>query len=293
MDRISGYIKDLRPGVQTRKTCYILDIPGNETYEVYYESNYASLKYGMATPTGTFIHKYPNRFHRDMAILELDKLYSESSVKKASKQIEKALKPNEAIVISDGAWLKNVCASAVWYIDATSAIKMTEGIIPTEQDQAVLIAEIRGATNAFQLCMAKGKKKIRYYYDNTSILNVFRNRKTEYIEEVKQYKELLEEMDRNGYQVTFIELHPKTGEDRIDDNKALLFFHNSCDAECRSMTDIFKKDYKSYAGVDEKEGKSYSTIKSEFKPKGKPGQSSGKGYQSNQRTGNNKTGKRF
>jgi hypothetical protein len=290
---VENYITGLRPGISPRKYCYILDIPGNESYEVYYDSAYPSLKYGQATPTGSFIHKYINRFHRDMAILELDKLYSESSAKKASKQIEKQLKPHEAVIISDGAWLKNTCTSAFWFIDATSAIKFTEGVLPSEPDQAVLIAEIRGATNALQLCYAKGKKKIRYYYDNTSILNVFRNRKTEYIAEVKEYKELLEKLNNEGYQVTFIELHPKTGEDRIDDNKALLFFHNSCDAECRTMADIFKKDYKSFASVDDKQGKTYSAVKEEFKPKGKPGQSSGKGYQNNSRNGNNKFGKRI
>lgn len=76
----------------------------------------------------------------------------------------------EAIIISDGAWLKEQCSSSVWYLDNVSAINLTEGIVPSDTEQAVLIAELRGAINALQLCYVKKKKKITYYYDNTSIL---------------------------------------------------------------------------------------------------------------------------
>lgn len=255
--------------ILTRKTCYILDIPGNETYEVYYDSAYPSIHYGKATPQGMFIHKYENRFHRDMAMIALDKFYSEQSGREAGEYTKKKFAQNEAVIITDGAWMKNTCSSAYYYIDNTSVIKMVEGVIPSEPDQAVLISEINAAYNALSMCIARKKTKIKYYYDNTSILNVFRNRKMEYVEEVKRYKELLETMSTTGFNVLFIELHPKTDEEKDTLNKALVFFHNSCDAECRLMSDVMKKDYKSFIDSDVK-GVSYSEFKASVKPKGQP-----------------------
>ena len=281
----------VNPGVNPRYTCYILDNPANESYEVYYETNYPARVYGQSTPTGCFVHKYKNRFHRDMAIMELDELYSSTSKKGATKFVKREYKQNECVIISDGAWMRDVCSSAIVYIDCESLITMTEGKLPSEADQAVLISELRAATNALQLAKAKGKKIITYYYDNTSILNCFRNRKTEYIEEVKAYKDLLEELDKLGYQVTFREVHPKSGEDRSDDNQAILFFHNRCDAECRTMSEMFRRDYASYAAAgNNSDSKTFKQVKEEFKPKGKPGQSSGKGnysgYNNNNRNNN-------
>ena len=270
-------------GIIERKTCYILDMPGNETYEVYFDSNMPMLKYGKATPNGSFVHKYPNRFHRDMAILTLDKLYSESSKKAASKKIRQELKDNEAVIISDGAWMREVCSNAFWYLDNESAVKFTEGHLPTEVDQAVLISEIKGATNALRYCMMMEKKKIHYYYDNTSIVNIFRNRKQEYIEEVKTYKDLLEKMDKEGYSVEFIELHPKTDKEHAEDNLALMYFHNSCDSECRIMCDIFKKNYRDNAIQDGNTGKTYKQVKQEFAKK----------PTNNSKNGKNKYGRRF
>lgn len=266
------YLGGYPPKLLTRKTCYILDLPGNETYEVYYDSAYPSLTYGKATPVGSMVHKYINRFHRDMAILELDALYSDSSNKKAGVFTEKEFKQNEAIVVSDGAWMKEKSASACYYLDAESVIHLVEGRLPSEVDQAVLISEIKAAYNALGLCYARKKKNITYYYDNTSILNIFRNRKTEYIEEVKQYKDLCEMMLAEGYSVNFVEIHPKTGEDRSDTNKALMFFHNRCDDYCRDMCDLVKKDYKSYTQNANKDGKTYKQVKETFKPKGRPKQ---------------------
>lgn len=298
VDMAWAFYKDrggvVNPGISTRKTCYILDSPADEHYEVYYDTNYPALKYGKTTPNGMFIHKCKDRFHRDMKIMELDKMYQEESAQRANKMTKKQLGINEAIIVSDGCFMKNVCASAYYYMDSVSLIKMSQGIIPTEPDQAVLISEISGATSALQMCYMKGKRKVTYYYDNTSILNVLRNRKTEYIAEVVIYKQLLEEMDRSGFQVTFVELHPKTGEDRENTNKALMFFHNYCDKECQDMTRIFGKDYRSIAIGDDSEGKSYQQVKKDFVPKGRPGQSNGsKGVVNNQRNGNNKYGKRF
>lgn len=269
------YLGDVAPKILTRKTCYIMDLPGNETYEVYYDSNYPSLTYGKATPVGSLIHKYPNRFHRDMAILALDELYSNSSNKVAGKLTAKEFAQNEAIVVSDGAWMREVTSSSCYYLDAESVIHLTEGRLPSDSNQAVLIAEIKAAYNALGMCYARGKKKVTYYYDNTSILNIFRNRKMEYLEEIKAYKDLCEKMLLDGYSINFVEIHPKTGEDRDETNKALMFFHNRCDDDCRDMCDLVKKDYKSFTQSGSKEGKTYKEVKEEFKPKGKPRQGQG------------------
>lgn len=253
-------MQQLLPGIQTRKSCFILDNPGNETYEVYYDPAYPSQHYGKATPQGCFIHKYPNRFQRDMAILNLDNIYTNSSAKAAAKSTAAKLKRNEAIIVSDGAWMKDTSSFAFFYMDDTSVVKQVEGCAPSDPDQAVLISEINGAYRALSMCKQRGKKHITYYYDNTSIVNVFRNRKTEYIEEVERYKGLCIDMDALGYDITFVELHPKTGETRALDNRALQYFHNVCDAECRSMADICRKEYKAYANTDDKRGNTYRDL---------------------------------
>lgn len=266
-DWFNQRVEPINFGIQTCKKCYILDNPGNETYEVYCDSNYPSIKYGKATPQGCFVHVYSNRFHRDMAILELDDLYANSSNKQAGKLTAKKFGEREAIIISDGAWMKEQSAFSYFYLDAESVVHCTEGTIPSEPDQAVLISEINGAYWALKRCMERGKGEITYYYDNTSILNIFKNRKTEYITEVKRYKDLLEKMHNLNYKITFVELHPKTGETRDTDNKALQFFHNRCDAACREMADICKKDYRAFTTNGSKEGKTLSTLHQESKPK--------------------------
>lgn len=262
--------------------CWILDNPANESYEVYNVSAYPSLKYGKATPTGMFVHRYQNRFYRDMAILELDDLYSNQSSKQAGKLVSEPMKGSEAIIISDGAWMKNSCSSAFIYIDNTTVVRQTVGHLPSEVDQGVLISEIVGATEALRYCMAKNKKRIKYYYDNTSILNVFKNRKTEYISEIKEYKDLLQKMDEDAYQVEFIELHPKTDENRDKENKALMFFHNMCDRDCREMTDIYTKDYKTFANDPSVHGQSFKKVKETLNKQN-----------NNKKNGNNKYGRRF
>lgn len=278
----------------TRKTCYILDSPAEEHYEVYYDPSFPAMKYGKVTPNGMFIHKYKDRFYRDMKIMELDKLYEESSKAAASEMSKREFGANEAIVISDGCFMQNVCASSYYYIDSATLMKFTQGIIPSEPDQAVLISEIAGATAALQMCRTRSKKKITYYYDNTSIINVLRNRKTEYIQEVVEYKNLLKNLDVNGYEVKFIELHPKTGDNREEANKALMFFHNYCDKECQDMARIFSRDYRSIAMNDTSDGKTLKQVQKEFAPKGKPGNGSGQcRVQNNSKNGNNKYGRKF
>lgn len=280
------FMDTVNPAIITKKRCYILDNPAAETYEVYYDAGYPSAKYGKATPNGMFIHKCDNRFHRDMRIMEFDKLYAESSKKRASEMIDAEMGADEAIIVSDGSWMKETCASAFYYLDNTSIVKLAYAALPTEPEQAVLIAEINGATHALRYCMMAGKKKITYYYDNTSIVNIFRNRKTEYIEEVKAYKSLVEKMDQEGYEITFVELHPKTGDDRATANAGLMFFHNYCDKECRELSDIFKKSYKAIAssGDGKNSGKSYKQVKSDFQKKGP---------KNNGKNGNNRYQKRI
>lgn len=268
LDRYLDINKDYLPGVYPTRKCYILNNPANETYEVYYASNYPAEKYGKSTPQGMCVHMYPNRFHRDMAIIALDKLYSNSSNKEAGKLTARTFEPNEAIIISDGAYMKNSCASSVVYLDKSSVIKCTKGFLPSDEDQAVLVSEVTGAIIALKMCLLNKKKKITYYYDNTSIVNVFKNKKTEYLSEIKEYKELLKEMDSKGFKINFIELHPKTGDNRDNENKALMFFHNNCDSECRIMCDIFKKDYKSFTTTNYQESESYKDI-SAYIPKNK------------------------
>ena len=255
------------PEVVTRKSCYILNNPAAETYEVYYESSYPTEVYGKATPNGMNITKYENRFHRDMAIMQLDKMYSTNSAKRIGKLLNKPMESDEAIIISDGCLIRNVCACSCYYIDDSTLSKFTQALTPSSKEQGVLIAEIKGATNALLLCKLNGKKRITYYYDNTSILNIFRNKRMEYVSEISAYKKLLEEMHREGSSITFIELHPKNQPEGTEINKALAFFHNNCDKECRDMANIYVRDYKDIALSNEGQGKTYRDTRRQFKPK--------------------------
>lgn len=249
----------LRPGVIPTKSCYILDDPANETYEVYSDPTFSKVKYGKTTPDGMLVHKYKNRFHRDLAILELDHLYSEQSSRHAGKLVVRGYADDEAIVISDGCWLKNSCAMSFVYLDNGNVVQFTRGFTPSDQEQGVLIAEIVGAREAIQYAASQGKKRITYYYDNVSILNVFRNKSTEYLREVTEYKQMLEELNSQDVEVLFVDIHPKTDNNRQDENRALMLFHNMCDSNCRRMSDLYKKDYRAIASNGGKNEDSMST----------------------------------
>lgn len=123
-------------GCMPRFGCYILDSPSIEKYEVYYDSNYPKMQYGLATPKGCAIHKYKDRFHRDMAILELDILYSQASKIRAREFTKMELKPNEAIIVSDGAYLKNACLCAIFYIAADQIMKLSVGFLASDETQS-------------------------------------------------------------------------------------------------------------------------------------------------------------
>lgn len=284
---------DLYPGVVPKKVCYVLDDPGNETYEVYYDVNFPKAKYGKTTPNGMFIHRYANRFHRDMFILEIDAYYSNSSSKQAGKLVSKGYDVDEAIIISDGCWLRNSCASSFVYLDKTDVVSQTRGFLPSEPEQSVLIAEIVAAMDAIRYAVNRDKKNITLYYDNSSIINVFRNRRMEYLPEIVEYKQLLTSLSDTSISLTFTDIHPKSGENREEENKALMYFHNMCDRSCREMTEVFKKDYRSIASNGSKVGDSVTGVVNKFKPKGKPGTPTGRMPKSNVRTGNNKSGRRF
>lgn len=97
-------------------------------------------------------------------------------------------------------------------------------------------SDINGAYWALKKCMERAKAEITYYL---------------------------------GYKINFVELHPKTGETRDTDNKALQFFHNRCDAACRDMADICRKDYKAFTTNGSKDGKTLAKLQEESKPKPK------------------------
>lgn len=239
---------------------YILEDPAAEVYEVYSDSSYVVHKYGKPVPVGLNVHKCANRFYRDMMILALDEYYSKSSKKQARELANKSLGDNEAIVVSDGAWLNNIAANSYYYLDDSTTIHFSEGTLPSDVKQGVVLAEVKGAYNALSLCYARCKMDIKYYYDNPNILNVLKSNKFKYIKEVQEYKRLLHNMHADGYSIEFIELHPKTGAERSNLNKALMYFHNSCDSSCEAIADICKRDYKKVASNNKQEGKTSSEI---------------------------------
>ena len=170
------------------------------------------------------------------------------------------------------------------YLDNTSVVKNVEGMIPSDSEQAVLIAELMGAYNALMQCYMRKKTKITYYYDNTNIMGVFRSNRLVKIPEIIRYKELLTKLYNEGYNVTFVEIHPKTGENRSEENKALMFFHYQCDFACREIADIFKKDYKAFATSGNREGIPYSQINDTMnRKKGNKPNSKWKGQGNSQR----------
>ena len=250
----------LMPGKVTRKSCYVLDNPGIEKYEVYYDPNYPAQKYGKCSPQGTTVRQYTDRFKRDVAIMQLDKKYANASSKLATKLAAQKLSENQAIIISDGALISDNASCAFYYIDNQSVIKSAECCLPSNRDQGVVIAEINGAHRALQTCFSRRKTDITYYYDNLAIVTVFCGKKNQDLPEVRRYKKLCEKMDSMGYRINFVEIHPKTGEHREEENKALMFFHNSCDRECRDMADLFRKDYQAHAVAGNRDGRSYGDV---------------------------------
>lgn len=251
----------LMPGLVTRKTCYILDNPGIEKYEVYYDPYYPAQHYGKCSPQGTTVRQYKDRFHRDIAILDLDSKYAKASAKSASNMASKELSEDQAIIVSDGALIHRNASFAFYYMDCESVVKSAECMLPSSKEQGVIIAEINGAYRALSMCFNRRKTDITYYYDNTSIVSAITSKRTDSIPEVKRYKKLLDKMYQLGYKINFVEIHPKRGTTRDDENKALVYFHNSCDAECKTMADLFHRDYRGHAAEGNKYGSYYGQMK--------------------------------
>ena len=260
-------------GVKPSRVCYILDNPVLECITPYYNSASVLQMYGVSTPRGCFIHKYPNRFIRDMAILKMNKKYTTAS-KRDLKLLSKDLKPNQAIIVSDGAFLKNISANSMFYIDDKSIISMQEATIPSIPEQSVLISEIKGAINALSMCVAKNKRDIIYYYDNTSIVNCFNNKKLEYIDEVKDFKELIRALASSNCNVYFKEVHPKNIQDDEENDDELLaerkgikYFHNLCDDRCTEAAQIFNRGYKELISTNVEKGLTLADLIEKDKPK--------------------------
>lgn len=275
-------------GAKPSRVCYILDNPVLECITPYYNSAAVLQMYGVSTPRGCFIHKYPNRFIRDMAILKMNKKYTTES-KRDIKSLSKDLTANQAIIVSDGAFLKNISANSMFYIDNNSIISMQEATIPSIPEQSVLISEIKGAINALSMCVAKGKRDIIYYYDNTSIVNCFNNKKLEYIDEVKEFKDLIRKLASSNYKVVFNEIHPKNIQEDEDDNeelyaerKGIKYFHNLCDDRCTEAAQIYNRGYKELISTNAENGLTLAALIERDKPK-KPYNKNGN---NNNRNGN-------
>lgn len=258
-DWVTATLCDLAPGEVTRKACYILDMPSIEKYEVFYDPSYPARKYGTCSPRGTCVTKCANRFERDAAIVQLDKKYTEASAAATRTFVNKGLSANQAIVVSDGALIKGNVASSIVYIDKDKIIRQSISGIPSDENQGVIIAEVSGAHEALSMCYRRQKRDITYYYDNTAIVNILSNNRYGDIPEIRRYRKLCADMNENGYRVNFVEIHPKRGE-HTDDNKALLYLHNMCDADCSMLAELFHRDYPSHAATGRKDGKSYKQI---------------------------------
>ena len=259
MDALESAYKSVKmdtvnPKIIPKRACYILDNPITETYEVYYDSKYPLIKYGYATPKGMIVTKFSDRFDRDLRILELDTLYSTQSLLAARNMLKSQANSQEAIIISDGSFMHNSCASSFWYLSAEEVVHTTTGYTPSDFTQAVVISEIRGAIAALKLCMSNHKKRIRYYYDNVTVYRALDGTKLKDLPELVEYRALVNGMLAKGFDIRYIELHPKVSEEKIEENKALMFFHNLCDRDCKDMTQIVSERYVAVARSDKKPG---------------------------------------
>lgn len=231
----------------TKKTCFILNNPAAMTYEVYYEPTYPAVKYGKQTPSGMCTLRYKNRFHRDLDIMRLDELYASMSCKKAG-DTKKQLDDDEAIIISEGCCIADLCAEVFYYIDKTSVVKITEGCACVGEEQL----KILGAINVLSFCQLRGKKKITYVCNSNDVtLNVFKNNEAERSNEVKAYKKLCNEMVEKEYTIKFAELQLEDNEDADEQDRAFKLFKGYCEKECQDMVNIFVDMRESIADIIE------------------------------------------
>lgn len=248
---IGDMLSEYPRGKKCRTACYILESTVLESYTPYYNHEAVIQKFGVTTPKGYTIRRYVDRFERDRGILELEQKYSSTSFKEAGKLLKLNLSPNEAVIISDGSNVKNVISCSVCYIDNSSFINLTECTLPSNPSQAVLLSEIKGATNALNMCLAKGKTKVTYYYDNTSIVNCFNNKRLGGVSEVKAFKELVVSLMSKGYDINLLEIHPKTqqADEEVnnklaEERKGLKYLHSFCDGMCTKVSQLYLDGYK-------------------------------------------------
>lgn len=253
------YNKNWRVGIRKKKSCYVLNNPVNETYEVYNDPKYPMINYGVAVPLGMSVIKFDNRFDRDLYIRELDSLYSNSSYKAAST-ISSGLKDGQSIIISDGSYMNDVCCYTYYTITNKSISQGSKVINPSNVNKAVLIAEVMGIQNAIRDAKESGATDIVCYYDNTSVVDIFNSNRTNNVEEIKKFKSFMRHIEKCNISVKFVEIHPKTGKTRNEENKARMYFHNSCDKRCKEMIGLYTKNYTGYCITDTATGVNLSDL---------------------------------
>lgn len=258
---------DLDYGKQPSKAKYILDDPSSETYWPYSSSDYVPKNYGKSVLEGTVNHKFSNRFQRDCVILALEKKYSTESIKDAREFIADEFGDNEAIIVSDGSSQGDKISYTYYYIDAENVLMQSGCCAPKESKPSATIAEIVGAYYAIKQCVDRGKTKIRYYFDNGAIIDIFRTSKNDRIPEIKVYKEYLKDIFESGVEVEFCDLHPKTATKKYKLSKALTFLHNSCDTECKMIARLYSKGYAKKAIQDDSKGKPLKSVIDSSKPR--------------------------
>lgn len=240
---------------------YILDDPAAGTYWPFSSSDYVSKHYGKPVLEGTVIHKCKNRFQRDSLILMLEQKYTSESEKDVREIGKTELSDDEAIIVSDGSSKESTVSYCYYYMDNKSILRQSGCCTLVDDAKCTSsIAEIIGGLNAIKQCVAQGKHVIKYYFDNSVIINVFKSHKLDGIPEIKEYKNFLSQLNAEGYEISFCDLHPKTDKQKYKLNKALTYLHNSCDSECVVMAKMHYRNYTRKAMTDDSKGNSLSRI---------------------------------
>lgn len=240
---------------------YILDDPAAGTYWPFSSSDYVPKHYGKPILQGTVIHKCKNRFQRDSLILMLERKYTSESEKDVRELGKTELSDDEAIIVSDGSSRDFTVSYCYYYMDNKSILRQSGCCTLTENAKCTSsVAEIIGGLNAIKQCVAQGKHVIKYYFDNSVIINVFKSRKLDGVPEIKEYKEYLTRLNDEGYEILFCDLHPKTDKQKYKLNRALTYLHNSCDSECVVMAKMHYRNYTRKAMTDDSKGNSLSRI---------------------------------